>query len=523
MPRRWLFAIALSTPLIAFFVAYFLHRDSGLEPTGFIQYDNVSYIAYARQYLDSDHFHLFYSNPFNEGPNHQPIYFQPQTLFFALLLKMGLPPGIILPLFTILCTIISFWILIAIYDHIVPDRRNRTLNLWLLSWGGGLLVLAGVAYYYLVRPGGSVSDHLFTIDPESGWWGLSFGRSLFFSCEAYYHALFLAVIYFLIKRKWWFALITMLVLSLSHPFTGIELSLIVCAWAFFESLFFRKYLPVWFLAGALFVTAFHLWYYLVYLEQFTEHKSVSEQYSLTWGLRFYRMIPAYLIVGVLAMTSIYKASLRNFLQVTPNRIFLAWFVVAFALVNHDLFLSPKQPVHFTRGYVWTSLFLLGIPALQTMINRLKSHGMKWVVIGFTIIFLLDNFLWISLHINSRATGPSTAYITQEQKQVFKKLSEETSNQTLVISRAEDLAYLSTVYTSAYPLYSHMYTTPFAGDKKRIQERFLNQGIADPGLAGREICVILAKTDVTAQRSMQILSMQQIFESENYLIFRTKKL
>ena len=99
---NWVFAAALSLPMIVFFVAYLFHHDASLTPTGFIQYDNVSYIAYAQQYLDAPSFHLFYSNPFNESGNYPAIYFQFQTAAFALLLAMGIPPGFFLSMLKII-------------------------------------------------------------------------------------------------------------------------------------------------------------------------------------------------------------------------------------------------------------------------------------------------------------------------------------------------------------------------------------------------------------------------------------
>lgn len=79
--RNWLLALLLTAPMLIFFLGYLFNHSKDLEPTGFIQYDNVSYVAYARQYLDSDKTSIFYSNPFNESDDHKPIYFQTQTLF----------------------------------------------------------------------------------------------------------------------------------------------------------------------------------------------------------------------------------------------------------------------------------------------------------------------------------------------------------------------------------------------------------------------------------------------------------
>ncbi|HRF17937.1 MAG TPA: hypothetical protein PK977_07205, partial [Chitinophagaceae bacterium] len=94
--RNWLFALLLTTPMLVFFLGYLFNHTKELKPTGFIQYDNISYVAYAKQYLDSEKGSIFFSNPFNDNDNYQPIYFQTQTLLFAGFLKMGIIPGWIL-------------------------------------------------------------------------------------------------------------------------------------------------------------------------------------------------------------------------------------------------------------------------------------------------------------------------------------------------------------------------------------------------------------------------------------------
>ena len=218
--RNWLFAFALTIPMIVFFILYFINHVSSLSPTGFIQYDNVSYIAYARQYTDHSWSLLFYNNPFNVPGGDPAIYFQPQTIFFAILLATGIPAGYILIPFTWICAMLCFRLVIAIYDQLVPSAKYRSLTIWLFSWGGGLLALAGYLYQLISKD--ARADSIFFLDPAAGWWGLNFGRSLFFSCEAYYHALFLAVIYSVLKKKWAASIGFSFLLSISHPFTGLN-------------------------------------------------------------------------------------------------------------------------------------------------------------------------------------------------------------------------------------------------------------------------------------------------------------
>lgn len=517
MKKDLALAALLTMPVLLFFMAYFFNHDAGLIPTGFIQYDNVSYLAYARQYLDHDVFRLQYSNPFNDGNTYDGIYFQPQTLFFALLLKLGVPAMLILPLFTIACSFICFLLLIKIYNHLVPDQRNRNVILLLFAWGGGLLVLAGIVYHFLLNASAPLMNDLFTIDPEGGWWGLNFGRSLFFSCEAYYHALFLGTILALLQQKWITAIALLLLLSLSHPFTGIELALMVSGWAVVELLWRKKQVPVWFVIASIAVTIFHAWYYLVWLEQFAAHKSVSQQYSLTWGLRYYRMIPAYLLVGLLAVAAVWKKGVGDFFAIRSNRLFLCWFLGAFLLANHEWFTAPKQPIHFTRGYIWTSLFLLGLPALQQLLQTLRRRNIAWLFL-LIALFLLDNFAWIGANAGARASSTGTAYINKDQQRVLQVTDSLASNNTLVVSRNTDLAYLASVFSSAYPLYSHPYTTPFAERKKHLQQSLLN-GIMDSSLVNRDILFITGKTDSALIAVLRNYGAVEVFSNDAYALWR----
>ena len=518
--NNWVFAIILTLPVVLFFLGYLFNHSPDLIPTGFIQYDNVAYIAYARQYLDSNSFHIFYSNPFDiQAPS---IYFQPQTVFFAFILFLGVPPGAILIPFTILCSLICFRLVIRIYDFLVVQNPFRKFHILLFAWGGGLLAISGGIGSLFLYPGEPVLSHLFFLDPESGWWGLNFGRSLMFSCEAYYHALFLGIIYSILIRRWSLALILIFLLSISHPFTGIEIIGIVCLWMVWEVVINRKNIPLFFAGFSILLLAFHLFYYLFYLEQFAHHRSVSSQYSLTWGLRYYRMLPAYALVGALAIASIYLSTVRNFLASRTNRLFICWFLVAFLLANHDMFMKARQPIHFTRGYIWTSLFLLGLPALNQLTQYLKSTWKGVALALFGCIFLLDNILWIGTHIFYTAKTAHANYITKSQQTVLSQIHKASTDSTLIISNDEIAGYLSTVYTSAYPFYSHPYTTPFAREKKYADSVFKSTGELHPHWMKGDILFVVKKTDSVSLRNWNIASLAaliKISENGEYIIYR----
>jgi hypothetical protein len=506
--------------MILFYLGYYLNHSPSLKPTGFVIYDNVLYVANAKQYLDSDKFSLFYSNPLDDSGNHPAIYFQTQTFFLTFLLWIGFDPGFTIVLLNWISTLLSFRIAIGIYDQIYPNSARRKLFISLFCWGGGLLTLACIPIA-LVKPMGNLDffDRLFFIDPGWGWWGLNFGRGHFPSIEGYYHFLFLAGILCILKHKWNLALIVSLILSLSHPFTGIEYLAIVTGWTFIEKIIVKSEDLSWkFVTGTTLIMAFHIFYYLFYLNQFSEHRVVSEQYSLNWRFRFFSMIPAYCLVGALAIASLLRLK-KSFFGNSATRLFFTWFIVAFLLVNHELFMKPIMPIHFTRGYVWTSLFLLGLPALHNLFQNIRLKKYPATLFFLSALLFSDNFLWIINHVRFTHTSPSVSFITTEQKSLLQLIAKNSSNKTLLIGNDEVLVYMSTVYSKAYPWISHPFTTPFAAKKEKTYRDFIEKGIIDSSWKKREAIFVFHKKDSAEWQRSQVLSLptKNLASTETYIL------
>ncbi len=281
----------------------------------------------------------------------------------------------------------------------------------------------------------------------------------------------------------------------------------------------KRFVPLWFSLGVVFVLVFHLYYYLYYLNGYPEHRSVSDQYTLKWGLRYYRMLPAYCLVGLLTLFAIGKTKIKKFFSIRSNRLFACWFIVALSLANHDLFITARQPIHFTRGYIWTSLFLLGLPGLHVVCQYIKN---RFKIVGLVLIgclFFIDNALWITNQIVNGSSQPGTKYITREQKEIFSFLQKQASGKTLLISSDDDMAYLASVYTKAYPYYSHMYTTPFAAQKKKSLDNFLTSGTPDPGWLQKDLIYVLKTSDSIALKALMPYRFDTSLNTENYKVFR----
>jgi hypothetical protein len=72
---------------------------------------------------------------------------------------------------------------------------------------------------------------------------LNLGRNMIYPTEAFYHALFLASIVCILRNRLALALALAFLLSVSHPFTGLELLAILLAWSFVESYFMERTNP----------------------------------------------------------------------------------------------------------------------------------------------------------------------------------------------------------------------------------------------------------------------------------------
>jgi hypothetical protein len=521
--RHWLFALLLSLPMVVFFIAHFTNYDAGLKATGFIQYDNVSYIANAKQYIDGDYSGIFYSNALGSSADAPHIYFQPQNFILVLLLKAGIPPGTALCLFVWFFAVACFRMVIAIADHLLQKKHHRTTIIVLMAWGGGLLAVAGmfIAPFLQIKDL-DYADKVFYLDYGWGWWGFNLGRSLFFSMESYYHAVFLGAVYCILKQQWRNTLLLAFLLSVSHPFTGVEFLLIVCGWLFIEKIICKNHQIPWLFTGGMIVLlALHIGYYMFYLNRFEEHRSVSEQYALDWHYRFFTFIPAYVIVALLSwLTLRVQGGVSKALQQPHNRLFISWAVIAFLLANHHWFIKPMQPIHFTRGYIWLALFLLGLPGLQYLLNKIKERRFaKWVLPGFILLFLFDNFAWITNYSRFTVKTASITHISPAQEKILAIIREQADKHTLVIGSDEVIPYLSTVYAAAKPWISHQFTTPFYNRQLGAYTDFINKGLMPAAWNKRHLLLVFdLKKEAELSRTKALPpGMHTLYEDGRYLL------
>jgi hypothetical protein len=528
-------ALLLMLPAAIPYAAHaFRSWQYGFRPSGFLVYDLAFYMAHAREHFDDGGFRLFYglpSSPFYETP---AIYFQPYTLFLGLIWRLtGWDVGLVFVLFGVAAAWLCARAAVALYRQVVG--RETGAGWWglvIFFWGGGVLALAGALQH--LAGGGALRGLLsfepfFTLDPFDGWWFLYFGRNLLFPTEALYHALFFGVIWAILRRR--FALAAGLALGLvaSHPFTGVELMAILLAWLALECGILRSSAIPWrFVAACVAVAALGAAYYGGILPRSAEHRSVAQQYALPWLLPAASILAAYLPAAILAAWNFRDgAAARRFLGQPVNRLLLVWFVVALALSKHELVMKPVQPVHFTRGYIWIPLFLMGTGALAALGRRLRSGeaGIRGrVIAAVLLVFVLaDDGLWL-LTFPWRDSGWKQAvFVDDVEHELYAFLSEEQNRGALVVPQARRVGSLTTVYTPLRAWWVQYGTTPYAETRADELRRFFAEGVAPPTWRTRLCLVVFVREAAPADPPAAAAGSgaRRVFANERFLVYRVE--
>src|ERR1700733_2603793 len=146
------------------------------------------------------------------------------------------------------------------------DREiSRTVSLT-FPWGGGVVFLAGLVQFgFSGAPWWQLWYTSFAFDPFDGYWFLNPVRNVYFPTESFCHVIFYAAVLLVIRARYGWAAATMALMSASHPFTGLELLLVIGSYAALERLVDRAGTPpLWFLMLTFGLLLLHLGYYVVW-------------------------------------------------------------------------------------------------------------------------------------------------------------------------------------------------------------------------------------------------------------------
>lgn len=511
----WLLLVAaLYAPAGVYFAAHFMIADDIGTPTGFLQPDMPYYMANAREYLDGGTDGLRYALPFSDDPNNKPIHFQPQIAVLAFIWHVsGFDPGHLFVAFGVVFGLLCVHAALKLLEHVLPrEGFSFAIHGLLFLWGGGVLFAVGVTYGHVT--GEATIDALknaFRFDPKGGWWCLNLGRTLIYPFEAYYHFLYFMIALSIVRKKYVRMLLLALLLAFSHPFTGMATLMLLVGWLAIERFIFRsRRIPDVLLIGTCVIAILATSHYFIVLPMNEEHRTIIQQWKISWTQGPQNFIPAYIVVGLIAFLAVRFTGLKRFIKYPFHRYLICWVLVWFGLENHQIFFTPHQPLHFTRGYTWSALFLIGAPVIPVMLRSITTRvgpmARPVLISSFVLLFLLDNLMWMSHQIRGNYRGTSHTFIlTNDARELMGWLAQNSSN-ALLIAEDREIAYLAMVYTSMRSYCSHGYLTPDSEQRVENLEAYFS---------GRPV------DDITARKALVIASISErpfIFAEKGDLVF-----
>lgn len=520
-----IFSSLLFLPALAVYVFYFINTPSDHFATGFIQSDMYSYMAEARQYVDGENNGIFYSNPFDGDKNAPKIYFQPQIFILGMMLNFaGLNPSVLFLLFGLLFGWLFMIAAISLYSQFFELKSKiNAFGLVVFIYGGGALFFSGLIWM-LFKGFYPPNIEIFRYDPGYGWWMLNLGRNLIYPLESYYHflVLFAFVLYF--KNKHYGVLLLLLILSWSHPFYGIEFLSVFEAIYLFEFLRYKKlrsaekqtYFPF---VIILILFCIHVYYYLVFLPSFSSHQSLMNQWKINWSHSGITLIFAYIFGIVFTVYAIkLKGGFSNFFSDYKNRVLGIWFVVCFLFVNHHWFIQSYQPLHFDKGYVLAPLWLMGLPSLFFVFNKIKEKRSvvlyRSVILVFFFILFSDNLAWFTF-----ARGDRNSYLLNSEKEALVFLDKNYTSNNLLISNNDEFSYKAMVFTSTRALMSHGYNTPFYEFRKnKIDDLLKNKIFSNEAKSKSHVCVFVVENVILEKLHFNNFIIKTLFANNKYHIY-----
>lgn len=462
---RWAFVAVL--PFWSVYLAHVLLGPN--RPTGFIILDCAYYCANGREIFERGN-GLAYCNPYDPDPAAPVIYWHWLPWLLGAGTKLvGLDPGFTLCLLGAIGGLAYAYLTFRLVEAVLPSSRYLVACYLFTMWGGGLLVVTAMATNLaLGRP---ITSFLLQHDPFDGMWFLNWGRNLILPTEAIYHALVAGAWLAVVRERLAAAVGCIAALAATHPFSGIQHLLVLGAWLAWLAV--TRLRLEWPAAAHLTVFLAFCSYYFGYLPRFPQHQDIHGRWSLEWNLSLVSLLAAGAPVFALAAARCWRDRHHWRPEMT---FFLIAAAVSLCLAKHELFLPARQPLHFTRGYTWLPLCLLGLPLVQRglgwalsppvhPVGGLARHtGRIALTAALAGLAVLDNTTFLVDMWNQPADRPRDCHMSPALADAFGFLERAGMNGTLLVISPnddswEDYNYLSATYTRMTPLHGHPYLTP----------------------------------------------------------------
>lgn len=465
----WLTSFAVLAAIAPYALIYAAHLASPMDgPTGFIQYDMPYYVAAGREAFDGGNW-IFYSNPYAGSDPSPAVYVHWLLLILgASVSYLAIDPGAALVMLGAGAAVSMALLTLQLVRHVLgADRRHVWSLFFLAMWGGGVLCLTMVlnnAYH-----GRHLAQDLFHLDPARGTWFLNWGRNMVYPTEAVYHTLMAGSWLLALRRRYWASLGVAVALAATHPWSGLAGLIVQVSFLSLSLLRHRNRETAHVMVAAIVACLAFGAYYHLFLNGFEQHRNVVDTWQLDWSVGWPTAAAAWGPVGLFAAIALY----RRRRSLSDDQLFLlVALVTSLGLAFHDRIIPPIQPLHFTRGYIWLPLFLLGLPVIQEILRKSRTRVGAFAMVLIVTFAFLDNTAFVVAHAHRQYVGVDGFRLRGDSRALLDAAAELDLSGPTLCADAE-LCYLAATYTALRPVVGHRYITPRYEERSTEVQAFLD--------------------------------------------------
>jgi hypothetical protein len=507
--KEWLVIFIAPLPYLFIYLNHFwIAYSTNLFATGFIAYDMPYYLANAREIFESGNC-FAYSNPY--APDTGVIYFHWLIWLFGVgVVFLGLDPGWLFMSVGVSGSFVFSALTYFLLKLVLAEKRSFNLIFLLSMWAGGLFVIAKMLNNLAWNE--NLMKDLLAFDQSAGYWFFYWGRNTLFPTEVIYHILFLVAWIGLVKNNFKLTAIVVALLASTHPFSGLQLILILLAYLAYLMLVWKEKIPFWFLASVAATVLLFSSYYGIYLNKFESHRNLQNVWTLDWKMLDSTAFAAHLVVFIFVLLRFRKS--RGFTR--TDGLFVVSALVSMGLAKHDLFIEPHQPLHFTRGYTWFPLFVLAAPFIQNKLIWIKEkfHFLISSILILTIFLVasLDNTVFILKTVFDK-NHDFSVYLTRDEHEMMSWID---AHQLEGVVLWPDLAksYLLATYTSTTPYYGHIFMTPDIDQRHKNISAWWRAGKTDDWFDAIDYVII----DMPEQNRLDLKEWILLYSAGDLLLF-----
>ena len=469
-----------------------LDLGPGERLTGFFRPDLIYYSANARQIFETGN-GILYSDPYSASFSSPVIYSHLQLVLHAWVWRVtGISLPVVWQAAQIVFGALMFVALYRLVECFTARGGVRTLTYLVAAIGGGGAVLEALARW-LGSSGTSGllwSYTLVTGSPRGGAWLPNVFQNALLSTEAFYHALAFATFAAVLKRRFGWAALGIFLLWWSHPFTGLEVALIVGAFGLCEGILRKDRKSLGLALGTAILSALFLFYYLFLLPNVSPESAeilrrwrgaaflfrVTDAFSM-WGV--FLLWPAFLFFERFRLLALRTSAADRFLAI--------WLVIVAALIVHDWFtpagMRPFQPLHFSHGYLFLPMAILMVRGLALATDRWPRPRLRAAAAVFLAFVALDNVFFTA----ATFASPEPRILSADATDILDRLQANTEPGLVLIGDGIPLLREIIPVLTPHRVYIfNRWQTPWFEEKTAVARRIVSspnpaQNLAQQGI------------------------------------------